>query len=71
MTCISMIFLTCAIVLALVAACIAVGVLVPAAKITMSIANLFFIIAAMLYPIGFRKLDNGCDSTGDGQCGLR
>lgn len=67
-----MIFLTITIVLALVAAIGAVGVLVPWAKIMMAIANLFFIIAFLLVPLGFNELDDPCPTFGDqGQCGLR
>lgn len=67
-----MLLLTVTIVLALVAAVCAVGMLVPWAKGVMVVANLFFLIAFLLVPLGFNDLDNACPSGAEqGQCGLR
>eukprot|EP00045_Choanoeca_perplexa_P003219 m.29217 g.29217 ORF g.29217 m.29217 type:complete len:227 (+) comp11933_c0_seq1:212-892(+) len=67
---IGMVFLGVAIILVCVVAFCLQVVLVLWAKAILSFANLLFIIAALLFPIGFAKLDNGCDASDDTQCGL-
>jgi hypothetical protein len=65
-----MVFLGVAIIMVCVVAFCLQVVLVLWAKAILSFANLLFIIAALLFPIGFAKLDKSCDSAGDTQCGL-
>lgn len=69
----SFILLTFTIVLVLVAAIGAFGALVPWAKGLMFLSNLLFLIAFILVPFGFDKLDNPCPANqqGGGQCGVR
>eukprot|EP00730_Choanoeca_flexa_P000468 TRINITY_DN10207_c0_g3_i1.p1 TRINITY_DN10207_c0_g3~~TRINITY_DN10207_c0_g3_i1.p1 ORF type:complete len:307 (+),score=48.78 TRINITY_DN10207_c0_g3_i1:183-1103(+) len=67
---IGMIFLGVAIILTLLVLCFLEVVLVLWAKAVLSLANLLFIIAALLFPIGFNKLDNSCDDADSTQCGL-
>lgn len=43
---------------------------IPAAKIVLSIANLFLMIAIILVPIGFAFLDDSCPGTDEMQCGI-
>eukprot|EP00043_Microstomoeca_roanoka_P001515 m.33145 g.33145 ORF g.33145 m.33145 type:complete len:245 (+) comp10860_c0_seq1:359-1093(+) len=68
---VGMIFLSVTIVLALVAAIGGLGVIVAVAKLCMSIGSLFFMVASVLFPLGFIYLDDTCPSgSNQGQCGL-
>lgn len=68
----SLILLSVTIVLALVAASCALGVLVPWAKGVMFVANLALLVAFILVPFGFDELSNACPGVGhnEAQCGL-
>ena len=65
-------FLTVTIVLALSAACIDRGTIAALAKLSMSITSIFFMIAVLLFPLGFIYLDDQCPVGNEQpQCGLR
>ncbi|EGD80475.1 hypothetical protein PTSG_11117 [Salpingoeca rosetta] len=69
---IGVIFLSMTIVLALVATIRANGWVAALAKLSMSITSIFFLIASILFPLGFIYLDDRCPAgTEEGQCGLR
>jgi hypothetical protein len=66
---IAVIFLTVAIVMGFVTIC--VDYLLPWTKLMLSIANLIFMVAIFLIPIGFAWLDDSCRAGSTGpQCGL-
>eukprot|EP00053_Salpingoeca_punica_P006100 m.58776 g.58776 ORF g.58776 m.58776 type:complete len:206 (-) comp13532_c0_seq5:714-1331(-) len=66
---IAIILLSIAIILGFVT--IFVDILLPWTKLTLSLANLVFMVAIFLIPIGFAWLDDTCPSGNDqAQCGL-
>eukprot|EP01147_Barroeca_monosierra_P011018 gene11018-3088_t len=68
---VGMVFLSATIVVALIAAVRGRSFYTAMAKLSMSLTSLCFMIAALLYPLGFTYLDDECPS-GDnqGHCGL-